>query len=218
MSNTSKDVNYAFIDSQNLNLGIRSKGWELDFKKFRIYLNDKYHVKKAFLFIGYVPSNETLYTILQKFGYILIFKPTLDISSKGRTRIKGNVDGELILHTMIEIERFDKAVIVSGDGDFHCLIEYLESKNKLGALLVPNKKYSTLLKRFNFYILEIDSLRDILEKKRRRPAFGRNLRPFNSVILVIRNILKQFKFRVKEKYIKYSYFISAISCFMSEVI
>ncbi len=166
MSNTSRDINYAFIDSQNLNLGIRSKGWELDFKKFRIYLNDKYHVKKAFLFIGYVFSNEALYTMLQKFGYILIFKPTLDITSKGRKRIKGNVDGELILHTMIEIERFDKAVIVSGDGDFHCLVEYLESKNKLEALLVPNKSFSSLLKEFNDNITRLDLLRDILEKKR----------------------------------------------------
>jgi len=34
--------NYAFIDSQNLNLSIREQGWVLDFKKFRIYLKDKY--------------------------------------------------------------------------------------------------------------------------------------------------------------------------------
>ncbi len=161
-----KEINYAFIDSQNLNLGVKSQGWILDFRKFRIYLNDKYHVKKAFLFIGYVPSNETLYTKLQKFGYILIFKPTLDISSKGRKRIKGNVDGELILHTMIEIDNFFKAVIVSGDGDFFCLAEYLESKKKLEALLVPNRRYSALLKKFNFYIQEVDLLRDILEKKK----------------------------------------------------
>ena len=33
---------YAFIDSQNLNLGVRSQGWKLDFSKFRQYLHDKY--------------------------------------------------------------------------------------------------------------------------------------------------------------------------------
>lgn len=166
MSKYFQKSNYAFIDSQNLNLGIRSKGWKLDFKKFRIYLNDKYNVKKAFLFIGYVSTNESLYTKLQKFGYILIFKPTLEITSKGRKRIKGNVDGELILHTMIEIERFDKAVIVSGDGDFHCLVEYLDSKNKLKGLLVPNRSFSSLLKKFNDNITRLDLLRDILEKKK----------------------------------------------------
>lgn len=160
-----KEVNYAFIDSQNLNLGIRSRGWELDFKKFRIYLNDKYNVKKAFLFIGYVATNEGLYAALQKFGYILIFKPTLDIASKGRKKIKGNVDAELVMHTMIEMDNFDKAVLVSGDGDFHCLVEYLESRDKLKGLLVPNRQYSILFKKYSKYILRIETLKKALERK-----------------------------------------------------
>ncbi|MDD4894999.1 MAG: hypothetical protein PHW54_06800 [Candidatus Omnitrophica bacterium] len=42
--------NYAFIDSQNLNLSIRDQGWALDFKRFRKYLEDKYGVTKAFIF------------------------------------------------------------------------------------------------------------------------------------------------------------------------
>jgi len=58
--------NYAFIDSQNLNLSIRNQGWVLDFRKFRKYLHTRYHVTKAFLFIGYVYENQDLYTSLQK--------------------------------------------------------------------------------------------------------------------------------------------------------
>ena len=50
--------NYAFIDSQNLYLGIKEQSWELDFARFRVYLDDKFNVSKAFLFIGYVPGNE----------------------------------------------------------------------------------------------------------------------------------------------------------------
>lgn len=73
-----KNTVYAFIDSQNLNLGVKSSGWTLDFKKFLNYLRTKYHVSKAFLFIGHVSGNEKLYTFLQKSGYILIFKPTLE--------------------------------------------------------------------------------------------------------------------------------------------
>src|SRR3989338_296700 len=95
-----KKNNYAFIDSQNLNLSIQNQGWKLDFKKFRIYLKDKYNISKAFLFIGYVPQNQALYTYLQEDGYILIFKPTLQLP-KGK--VKGNVDAELVLHTLIEI-------------------------------------------------------------------------------------------------------------------
>src|SRR3989338_8852343 len=108
---------YAFIDSQNLNLGIRDAGWHLDFTRLLVYLRDKYKVKKAFLFIGYVAGNEALYTTLQKAGYIVIFKPTLEYK-KGKERFtKGNVDAELVLHSMIEYPNYDKAIIVSGDGD-----------------------------------------------------------------------------------------------------
>lgn len=145
--------NYAFIDSQNLNLAVRDCGWALDFKRFHVYLRDKYKVKKAFLFIGYVAGNEALYTELQEAGYIIIFKPTLEYKKEGEKYTKGNVDAELVLHAMIEYSNYDKAIIVSGDGDFHCLIEYLEKKKKLLRLLIPNqKKYSRLFLKYKAYV------------------------------------------------------------------
>ena len=141
-----KENNYAFIDSQNLNLAIRDQGWTLDFARFRKYLSDKYGVVKAFLFIGYVPTNQNLYTALQEQGYILIFKPTLVLKNG---KIKGNVDAELVLHAMIEYQNYNKAVIVSGDGDFHCLIKYLKGRGKLEKLIIPNRvKFSSLLREF----------------------------------------------------------------------
>ena len=41
-----KENNYAFIDSQNVNLSIREQWWNLDWKRFRIYIKDKYNVSK----------------------------------------------------------------------------------------------------------------------------------------------------------------------------
>ncbi len=141
------DNNFAFIDSQNLNLGIKEIGWKLDFKKFRRYLEEKYSVNKAYIFIGYVPGNEPLYTNLQSMGYICIFKPTLELKDG---RVKGNVDAELVLHTMIQISNFNKAIIVSGDGDFCCLVEYLLEQKKLEMPLVPDEtRYSALLKKLS---------------------------------------------------------------------
>lgn len=157
--------NYAFIDSQNLNLGVRSQGWVLDFSRFRIYLRDKYHVTRAFLFIGYVAGNESKYTALQQAGYVVIFKPTLEHQIKGNVVIKGNVDAELVLHTMIEYPNYHQAVIVSGDGDFYCLIEHLIQKNKLMRVIVPNKKYSSLLRKFSSYIVNIGLWREKLEQR-----------------------------------------------------
>ena len=85
-----------------------------------MYLREKYSVKEAYYFIGYVPGNTDLYTSLQNFGYILVFKPTF-ANSDGK--IKGNCDAELVLQAMIDFNNYEKAVIVSGDGDFHCLIK-----------------------------------------------------------------------------------------------
>lgn len=146
---TRSPIVYAFIDSQNLNLGVRDQGWKLDFGRFRVYLKDKYKVEKAFLFIGYVAKNQLLYTQLQKDGYIVIFKPTLEVNKGGKVIVKGNVDAELVLHTMIELPNYNQAVIVTGDGDFYCLVDHLNKIDKLLRLLVPNeRKYSGLLKPF----------------------------------------------------------------------
>src|SRR3990167_1990234 len=148
---------YAFIDSQNLNLGTSKniyrnkkliyRGWKLDFKKFRIYLRDKFRVEKAFLFIGYIKQNENLYRRLRRFGYELIFKPTVK-DNQGKP--KGNVDAELVLYSAaIEYENYDKAVIVSGDGDFYCLHEFLYKNKKLLRIIIPNEKSeSSLLRPF----------------------------------------------------------------------
>lgn len=156
---------YAFIDSQNLHLGVLNSGWDLDYSKFLTYLQTKYDVSRAYLFIGYVPENAALYQTLQEAGFILIFKPVLKIKKGRRTTYKGNVDAELVLHAMIEFPNYQKAIIVSGDGDFLCLIDYLEAQNKLLKIMIPNSKYSTLLRKFAKFIVPINLLRDKLEKK-----------------------------------------------------
>jgi uncharacterized LabA/DUF88 family protein len=158
-----KKSNYAFIDSQNLNLGIRELGWRVDFKRFRIYLRDKYQVEVAYLFIGYMSQNVDMYKSFKEAGFICIFRPTLT-NKDGTT--KGNCDSELVLHAMIQYEKYKQAIIISGDGDFQCLAKYLYENNKLGALLVPNqKKYSALLKYdiFKPYIRFVSDLRNKLE-------------------------------------------------------
>lgn len=172
IQNKNKPV-YAFIDSQNLNLGVRSLRWELDYNKFFIYLKDKYKVAKAFIFIGMVPGNETLYEALSGMGYTLIYKPTLEYSKDGEKHTKGNVDAELVLQTMIEWDNFDKAIIVSGDGDFYCLIEHLHNKQKLFKLITPNAKYSSHLRKFANYIVRVSQFRSKVAKtKTPRPMNG----------------------------------------------
>ena len=152
--------NFAFIDSQNLNLAIRDQNWILDYKKLRIYLKDEFNIEKAYIFIGFIKSNQKLYDHLTKSGYELIFKPTIE--EKGKT--KGNCDAKLVLQAMIEYENYSKALIISGDGDFYCLIKYLKSQNKLLKLGVPNRKrYSSLLRKFAEDFCWIGDLRKKIE-------------------------------------------------------
>lgn len=161
--------NYAFIDSQNVNLGIRGIGWKLDWQKFRIYLKEKYGVKTAYMFIGYIEENQDLYRSLQKSGYILIFKEIL----KNRDGfVKGNCDAELVLQAMIDYRKYKKAIIVSGDGDFACLVRHLKKQNKLGKVLVPNiSRYSALLKKAaaNECLDFMNNLKNKLGYKKKHP-------------------------------------------------
>lgn len=137
--------NYAFIDAQNLYRGIKSLGWKLNWTKFRVYLKDKYKVSTAYVFIGFIPSQQALYADLQKAGFILIFKPVI-YDSTGNA--KGNCDADLVLQAILEKEHYSKAVIVTSDGDFYSLVKYLYDTGKLEMVLSPYiKTCSKLLKK-----------------------------------------------------------------------
>jgi uncharacterized LabA/DUF88 family protein len=176
---------YAFIDSQNLNLGTQRMGWKLDWRKFRQYLRDKHGVTHAYMFIGYMSENEQLYEYMHELGYLIVLKPTVDVNpskhdaspppdtaaptapgdkptetkDKDKPTVKGNVDAELVLYAMKELPNYDQAIIVSGDGDFFSLAEYLEEQGKLAQILTPNWQYSSLLKVFDDKITRLDQLR-----------------------------------------------------------
>ena len=82
------------------------------------------------------------------------------------TELKGNCDAELVLHTHRLLNDFDKAIVITGDGDFACLVEYLVFHNKLRELMIPNRyRYSGFLKRYREYTAYFNDLKAKLEKK-----------------------------------------------------
>lgn len=156
--------NYAFIDGNNLYLGAKSQKVKLDYRKLRLYLKNKFHVSKALLFIGYDKNNESLYDAFREYGYELIFKPVVFYTKNGKRQMKGNVDAELVLHAAaIEYRRYNQAVIISGDGDFACLLEFLQKKNKLARIITPAKRYSKLLLLFLPYTTQLNDIIDRLQ-------------------------------------------------------
>lgn len=127
--------NYAFIDSQNLNLGI---DWDLDHARFRVYLKEKYGIVRAFMFLGYIERLGPLYRRLERAGFELVFK---EVTRDQNGRIKGNVDVDMTLYTLVTLDAYDKAVLVTSDGDFAPLVQYLLTQDKLHRVLSP--KYRT---------------------------------------------------------------------------
>lgn len=164
-------------------------GWKMDWRKFRQFLRDKYNVTHAYMFIGYMAENEQLYEHMHELGYLIVLKPTLDMKvmpevaqeaaensdtakpegkDKEKVPVKGNIDADLVLHAMKELPNYAKAIIVSGDGDFFGLIEYLIEKNKLLHIMTPNWQYNSLLKQFETYIVRLDQLKHELRYHDRR--------------------------------------------------
>jgi uncharacterized LabA/DUF88 family protein len=141
-----KESNIAFIDGQNLHLGTKESGWAIDHARFRIYLNKKYNITEAYYFLGFVSRDEQdLYDNLKNAGFILSFK---EHTSNLKGLKKGNVDSDIvfgIMRKLVDDEPFDKVFIVSGDGDYKKLVDYLVKKEKFGKMLFPNEEFASSL-------------------------------------------------------------------------
>ena len=137
-----------YIDGNNLYRGAKELGFEIDYKKFRGWLRQKYSPANVYLFIGLVPSRVSFYEYLQECGFILIFKQTISVEGT----IKGNCDAELVLKAVSDFytKAFTKCTLITGDGDFGCLVEFLQDNNAIDMIISPNEnKCSILLKNKN---------------------------------------------------------------------
>jgi uncharacterized LabA/DUF88 family protein len=175
---------FAYVDSQNLNLGIQKAGWKLSWAKFYDVLIKKYGVTRAYLFIGYIAENEQMYENLHAIGFKVVLKPSIEMVLTPEQKVerdvalakraetaktddkedyvpgqKGNIDAELVMQIMLDKPDYDKAIIVSGDGDFYCVADHLQSIGKLAHVMVPNWQYSSLLKPFEPSIIRLDQLK-----------------------------------------------------------
>lgn len=160
-----KENNIAYIDGANLHSGMRSFGFELDYKKFRIWLKDKFDISTAYIFLGNIPKYSSLYAHLQEAGFILIFKEVI-YDSTGKP--KGNCDADLVLKATQDYyeNKFNKALLVSSDGDYASLVSFLLYKNRILGVLSPanEEKCSILIKRTIVKIYYISEQINILRK------------------------------------------------------
>ena len=159
-----RENNFAYIDGANLYKGVTSRAWNLDYKKFRVWLSEKYGIKAAYIFIGLIPKYKELYKYLQECGFTLVFK---EVVYDGNGKPKGNCDADLVLQAARDTYegKFDKAILVASDGDYVGLVKFLQEKQCFLAVLSPadKDKCSILLKRTGVKIAYINDQRANLE-------------------------------------------------------
>lgn len=69
---------------------------------------------------------------------------------------------------MYQKENFEKIVLVSGDGDYKMLVDFLIKENKFEKILFPNKKRaSSLYKKISRkYFAHLEDLKNKIEKEK----------------------------------------------------
>lgn len=159
-----KETNIAYIDAANLHKGVATLGWKLNYSRFRVWLREKYGVKEAYLFIGFISKNKELYTKLQEAGYILVFK---EVVYDGDGKAKGNCDADLVLRVTQDAyeKKFESAIIVSSDGDYASLVKFLSERKQLRVILSPaeQRKCSILLKKLNVPITYLNDVKSYIK-------------------------------------------------------
>ncbi len=189
------EKNLAFIDGQNLHfgttkcyscakkLGLKAEtmkitdctcglAWAIDLLRFREYLTKKYNVSNAYYFLGCLKEDfQELYDEIQEAGFILKFR---EHTSAMLGKKKGNVDTDIVFDIMkriIKNEDFTGIILVSGDGDYKKLVDFLIEENKFKKILCPNEKFaSSLYKKITrtFYdYLDSLEVKEKIEKKER---------------------------------------------------
>ncbi len=148
-----------YIDGNNLYRAAKELGFEINYKKFG-WLRQKYNPTNVYIFIGLIPERVKFYEYLQECGFVLVFKQTVSVGGS----IKGNCDAELVLKTVSDFytKSFSKCILVTGDGDFGCLVQFLKENKIIDRVISPDEnKCSILIRNKN---VEITFLNDLYSK------------------------------------------------------
>lgn len=151
---------HIYIDGNNLYRAATELGFTIDYKRLRGWLRQKFSATHVYLFIGLVPSRAKFYSYLQESGYILEFKQTISVGGN----IKGNCDAELVLKAVSNFytKSCDDCILITGDGDFGCLVEFLKERNAIHSVLAPDERKCSILIRNKD--VEITFLNDLYHK------------------------------------------------------
>ena len=171
--------NYAYIDGANLHFTYENLDWDIDYQKLLGHLRAKYGVIITYYFIGKTPNNQAIYDKLSSYGYNIRLKEPSpydteevicthcgEVVTPSEKRYKADIDSYLTMQVMSDMNAFDKAVLITSDGDFDELVKRLLRQDKLRIVFAPCKEgCSWLLKSAaRGRIAFIDDYREALKK------------------------------------------------------
>jgi len=178
-----ENVVYAFIDASNLWEAQKAKGRFFDYEKLRRLIKEKFDgsIIKVFYYTAYpaegtrdysLDNRHKFYTFLKKGLGFIVRKKELKripiITKDGESILeKGNMDVEITIDALHNIEKYNVAVLFSGDSDFLALVSYLRRANKEVYIFSSKNNISTELR------TGADGYFDVLEIK--EDVWGREL-------------------------------------------
>jgi len=156
---------YAFIDGSNIIYSARAEGWHIDQKKLFDYLKRKFGISKAFFYYGKDDENKKQEKFLKKledFGFSLRIKKVKRYGG----RMKANCDVDLTMDILIFMDKYQQAIILSGDGDFLPLYQYIQKKKKRVVVIGSAKNTAREVRQFaGEQFMGLANLRGLLERK-----------------------------------------------------
>ena len=140
-------VVYVFIDAANLWQAQKAKGKFFDYEKLKSFLQRKFEAvaMKIFYYAAYPAEGTRDYSLDSKHKFFTFLKKRLGlvVRKKELKRIpvadetigqsvdeKGNMDVELTIDAVHNVEKYQVAILFSGDSDFLALVSYLRRYGK----------------------------------------------------------------------------------------
>jgi len=158
---------YVFIDASNIIYGCRASNWKMDFEKLYGYLTKRFEAKKVLYYAGVEKGNAkqlSFYNKMRGFGYDLVLKEVKKYwSEDGKIIRKANADVDLTFEAMLYWNEYDRAVFLTGDGDFYRLIAHVKAHKERVWVIGNTKRSARELKQLMGYqFSNLDDLKNIL--------------------------------------------------------
>jgi uncharacterized LabA/DUF88 family protein len=137
-----------FIDIQNVQETFERQGKEVRYDALRRYIVTSVKtVEPEFKFIAFIPfkrddeRRQRLIDALSFQGYRVVAKP---VRERVDGSVKANMDIEITLEILSMAEYLDHVILITGDGDFVALVDWLSKRGRRITVIGLGKGYTSV--------------------------------------------------------------------------